>query len=317
MIRDLLNLIRWPNLIFIGIILWTMEYWVAQPVMHQIYFDSPLPWWLMMLMMIATLSVAAGGYIINDYFDVKIDRINRPDRLIVTRTISKDTTMLLFQIFTGVGIAAGLLVAGLCRSVSLAMVFVLVPGLLWFYSSSYKRQLIVGNLIIATTSAITPLLVAMVHVAYAEHQFGDIVRYTGLTTLLYQWLGGFALFAFLTTLVREVIKDMQDQMGDREMECHTLPIMIGETWTKVIVTSLILLIAGVICYLQFAVLPFNHTWHSLATRYVVFGLIIPLACELYLLWSAHIPSDYRNAQTLMKFIMFIGTLFSFVIFKLL
>ena len=129
------------------------------------------------------------------------------------------------------------------------------------------------------------------------------------------YLGGFAVFAFLTTWIREIVKDLQDQQGDRELECHTLPIQLGDTWTKVLVTILILATMALMAYSCLALVPFAHTWQSLNVRYLVFGGLIPMACEIWLLWAAKIPSDYRTAQLLMKFIMFIGTLYAIVIFR--
>jgi 4-hydroxybenzoate polyprenyltransferase len=130
---------------------------------------------------------------------------------------------------------------------------------------------------------------------------------------LYVWLGGFALFALLTTLIREIVKDLQDQTGDRELECHTLPIVIGDTWTKTMVTLLIAATIALLGWFWWSVLPFERAWNSLSTRYILFGIVVPLLCETALLWSAKIPSDYRAAQTLMKFVMFIGMLYGFVI----
>ena len=215
---------------------------------------------------------------------------------------------------TAIGAVLGLVAAWVTRSWVLAIVFVFVPGLMWFYSSSYKRQFIIGNLIVSFSAGLVPLVVAMANIGYMRHLYGaEVMQYSTIGKEIYVWVGAFALFAFLTTLVREILKDLQDQTGDRELECHTMPILIGETWTKVILTVLIAIIAGLACYAVFLWLPFGHAWSSMPVRYLVFGLLLPLCCELYLLWRASIPSDYRYAQGLMKFIMLVGVLFSIVI----
>lgn len=316
-ITDILQLIRCQNLIFITILLWVMEKWVAVPLLDKQYYGEQLPWYILLLLIIATVCVAAGGYVQNDYFDVKIDRINRPDNLIVTNTVSKPAAMRLGWILSAVGVLCGLIVAGLIKSWSLALIYVFVPGLLWFYSSSYKRRFLIGNLVVAFVAALTPMVIALANVGMLRKLYGPLVNYTTLPHDLYTWLGGFAIFAFLCTLIREIIKDIQDQMGDREMECHTLPVRLGDMWTKVIVTILIVLTMALIVYVWYAVLPFPHNWRSLSTRYMLFGMQIPFACELWLLWAARIPSDYKGAQGLMKLIMFLGMLFSFVIMRLL
>lgn len=311
--KDYLKLIRIPNLVFIAILLWVMEKWVAVPVLGQSLWQEQLPWWLLMLLIVSTVLIAAGGYVINDYFDVKIDRINRPERLIVTRTISKEQAMRFFQILTACGIAMGIAVAVVVRSTTLGLIYVVVPGLLWFYSSSYKRQFIVGNVIVAFASALVPMLIAFANVSYLKHSYGEVVQYSPASHDLYIWLGGFALFAFLCTWIREVIKDLQDQTGDRELECHSMPIKMGETPTKVFVTAMVLLTVGLIAWLAFSILPFSHVWGCLSIRYVVFGLFVPFVCLLWLVWAAKIPSDYRAPQFLAKFIMFLGTLYAYVI----
>jgi 4-hydroxybenzoate polyprenyltransferase len=193
---------------------------------------------------------------------------------------------------------------------TLGILFILVPGLLWFYSSSYKRLFMVGNLIIALLAGLTPMLVAMTNVAQLRLRFAPILPYTSLEHDLYAWLGGFALFAFLLTWMREIVKDMQDQMGDRELECHSMPVVWGDTWTKIFVTALAVLTLAIIGHLWYRVLPFPIGWNSLSTRYIVLGIITPLLGALWLLWAAKIPSDYKNCQQLIKFTMFLGMLYS-------
>lgn len=321
-VRDYLMLVRWQNLLMTAIVLFVMEKWVATPILCAAYFGEQLPWWLLTLLMLATVLITAGGYVINDYFDVKIDQINRPDRLIVTRSVTKPEAMRLFQVLTAAGIVCGI-VASIClRSWVTAVIFVFVPGLLWFYSASYKRQFLIGNLIVALAAALCPLLIAIANVAWLKHLYGDVngIDVLSLTTLphdLYMWIGGFAAFALWGTFIREIIKDMQDVTGDRELECHSLPVVLGEPVTKGIVTALLLAMAGAIVWLAWWVIPFPNGWNSLHARYVVLGLLVPIACELWLLWSARIPSDYRTAQSVMKFVLLMGVLYAFVINRLL
>ena len=312
--KSIFRLIRWQNLLFAALVVWLMEKMVAVPLLDRALFGEQLPSWLLVVLMLSVVFIAAGGYAINDYFDVRIDSINRPERLIVTRAISKHQAMLIHQVMTAIGAVLGLVAAWVCRSWALAIVFIFVPGLMWFYSSSYKRQFIIGNLIVSFSTSLVPLVVAMANAGYMRRLYGaEVMQYSTIGKEIYLWVGAFALFAFLTTLVREILKDLQDQTGDRELECHTMPILIGETWTKVILTLLIALVAGLACYAVFFQLPFQHTWSSMPVRYLVFGLLLPLCCELYLLWRASIPSDYRYAQGLMKFIMLVGVLSSILI----
>jgi 4-hydroxybenzoate polyprenyltransferase len=305
-----MKLVRWSNVLFLAALLWVMEKWVAAPILNAAAFGEQLPWYILLLIIVGTCLIAAGGYVINDYFDVKIDRINRPDEVIVTRSISKPAAMQMSLWLSGIGIACGVAAAVLLRSIPMGAVFIIVPGLLWFYSSSYKRLFMIGNLTIALLSAMTPMLIAMANVAALRMRFDFLLSYTTLVHDLYAWLGGFALFAFLLTWIREIIKDIQDQMGDRELECHSMPVVWGETWTKVFVTVLIVLTLAIVGHIWYRILPFSIGWESMSTRYIALGVVIPLLCTLWLLWSAKIPSDYKTCQQVVKFTMLIGMLYS-------
>ena len=314
-LKNIARLVRWSNLLFLAALMWLMEKWVATPILDKAAFGEQLPWYILLLTIVATVLIAAGGYVINDYFDVKIDRINRPDELIVTRSISKPAAMQLSLWLSAIGIVCGLVAAWMLRSLTIGIVFIIVPGLLWFYSSSYKRLFLIGNLTIALLAALTPMLIAMSNVAVLQNRFGMILPYTTLVHDLYAWLGGFALFAFLLTWIREIVKDLQDQMGDRELECHSMPVVWGETWTKVFITVLIVFTLAIIGHLWYHVLPFPISWTSLSTRYIVLGVVTPLLGTLWLLWAAKIPSDYKSCQQVIKFTMLLGMLYSIVLLR--
>lgn len=312
-IKPYLQLLRVGNLTFVAILLYVMEKWVATPLLQLEQFGELMPWWVLTLLIVSVVGIAAGGYVINDYFDVKIDRINRPDNLVVTRIISRDTAMNLFYGLTAVGVIAGTVVAWWAHSWTLLFTYVVIPGLLWFYSASYKRMFLIGNLVVAFASAIVPLLVAIANADYLHHLYQNALAYSPIVGELYVWTGGFAAFAFLLTWVREIVKDIEDIEGDREMECRTLPIVWGDKVAKIIATILLVVIATLIVYILFAVLPFSHEWKSLPTRYVVFGLIVPILCSIVLLWAANNRTEYHRVQTIIKFAMFMGMLFSYVI----
>lgn len=312
-IKPYLQLLRVGNLTFVAILLYVMEKWVATPLLQLEQFGELMPWWILTLLIVSVIGIAAGGYVINDYFDVKIDRINRPDNLVVTRIISRDAAMNLFYGLTAVGVIAGTVVAWWAHSWTLLFTYVVIPGLLWFYSASYKRMFLVGNLVVAFASAIVPLLVAIANADYLHHLYQNALAYSPIVGELYVWTGGFAAFAFLLTWVREIVKDIEDIEGDREMECRTLPIVWGDKVAKIIATILLVVIATLIVYILFAVLPFSHEWKSLPTRYVVFGLIVPILCSIVLLWAANNRTEYHRVQTIIKFAMFMGMLFSYVI----
>ena len=208
------KLIRIQNLIFLAFIQFIMRQVILMPILQKYGFEISQNNTPIILLILATVFIAAGGYVLNDYFDIRIDKINRPEKLIVTNEISKRTAMLLHQILTGIGIAAGLLLAYYTRSFTLAFIFIVIPGLLWFYSASYKRQFLTGNLIVAFLAAMAVLVVAITEVAVLRKEYANLIFETPIPGQFYGWLGGFALFSFLTTWIREIIKDIQDEAGD-------------------------------------------------------------------------------------------------------
>ncbi len=312
-IKPYFQLLRIGNLLFIAILLYVMEKWVATPLLQLAQFYEQMPWWVLTLLIMSTICIAAGGYIINDYFDVKIDRINHPEDLVVTRYISREGAMRLFQVLTILGVIMGLVVAWWARSWTLVMIFIVIPGLLWFYSASYKRQLLIGNIVVAFISAIVPLLVAIANADYLCHLYQENLVYSPIVGQLYVWTSGFSLFAFLITLAREMVKDIEDKEGDQEMECRTIPIVWGDKITKIIVSIILIITAALITYIAFYILPFPHEWRTLSTRYVIFGIITPIICSLILLWAAKTPQEIHRTQVVIKFTMFIGVMYSFVI----
>jgi len=308
-----LKLIRYQNLIFIAFIQFVMRQVVLVPILQTFGFEATMDTSMLYLLITATVLIAAGGYVLNDYFDVKIDAINRPEKQIVGVVLSRHTAMALHQGLTGLGVICGLLLSFYSKSFTLAFIFIVIPGLLWFYSASYKRQFLIGNLVIAFISAITILVVGITQLAFLQKEFGSLIFETPIPGSFYGWIGGFALFSFLFTLIREILKDIEDEKGDREMECRTLAIKWGVTKTK---TFLYCLIVLTVILLFLSEIFFIHFVGNLTLKYIIFGLVIPLAVLCYLIYSARSKSDFHQASLLSKVIMFVGVMYSFVFYYL-
>ncbi|MGC3979087.1 MAG: geranylgeranylglycerol-phosphate geranylgeranyltransferase [Paludibacteraceae bacterium] len=309
-----LNIIRWKNLLFIILIQWLIQHAVVFPILQTYGFDLLQSTHLGYMLIIATVLVAAGGYVINNYFDVKIDMINKPEKMIIVAgKISKKAAMRYYQFISGLGIVLGLIVAFTLKSFSLAFIFILTPGLLWFYSASYKRQFIWGNLVVSLLASLTVFSVGILEVAILKIQYGSLIYQTYIPQTIYGWTGGFAFFAFLCTWIREIIKDMEDENGDREMECRTMPIKWGVKKTKIFLYGLITVTIASLFFFYFRYIHFEGT---LTFRYILFGLVIPLFVLAYLIFKATLPVDFRQASTLSKFIMLIGILYSIFFYYL-
>ncbi len=306
-----LKLIRIKNLVFIAFIQIIMRQVLLMPILQKYGFEISAIDLNFLFMMLAIILLAAGGYVLNDYFDVKIDAVNRPDQLIVTKSVSKQNAMLYYQVLTGVGVVSGLLLAFRLSSFTLAFIFIVVPGLLWFYSSSYKRQFLIGNIIVALLAALSVLIVAFVELAVLEQDFGTLLFETPIPHQFYLWIGGFSVFSFLLTWIREIIKDIEDEKGDREMECRTMALKWGTPKTKYFLYFLIAVTVVALFVIQFFITEFEG---NLTVKYITFGLALPLALLVFLISKAQNVTDYHQASTFVKFIMLSGVLYSFIFY---
>jgi 4-hydroxybenzoate polyprenyltransferase len=166
----------------------------------------------------------------------------------------------------------------------------------------------VGNLIVALSAALVPLVPMFVETTALSNKYGELLHPTPILRTLYGWTCGFALFSFLFTFIREVIKDLQDEPGDREYECHTMAVVWGEKVTRIVITALILITNAILVYFVYALIPFEGT---LTSRYFLFGMAAPSVCLIAILWSKSCTA-YTNASSLCKFIMLIGTLYALI-----
>lgn len=312
---NFLKLIRVKNLAFIILIQVIVRYAILYPLLAIFNMDLVTGNLYFVLTVAATVFIAAGGYIINDYFDTRIDEINKPEEVIVGKTISRKTAMLLHQVLTGLGVIIGLLLSWKAQSFAIAVIFIFIPGLLWFYSSVYKRQFLIGNFIIALCSALVPLTIILFEVYFLRSKYGTEFIDNGLIRLILHWGFLFSMFAFVTTLIRELIKDMEDEEGDRELECNTVPIVLGPFWSKVIVLILTALLTG------YMILKFIQYPACIENRFVLFyfflAIVFPLFYFAISMYKAKRSHEFHQAGNLIKFVMFSGTMFTIPIYLLL
>lgn len=306
-----LQLVRYKNIAFI-ILIQTLTYWcIINPILITYGVQQTLPLFIKVLSIIATLFITAGGYVINDYFDIKIDMINKPDKVIITNSISKKSAMNFYITLTAIGILCGLTCAIFLRSITIALIFIITPGVLWFYSASYKRQLIIGNIIVAICASLVILLPLICVSTFLTDNY-PMIQETPIIKKIYSWVCSFAGFSFIFTFIREIVKDLEDIPGDREMECHTIPVVWKESTAKIIVTTLLILANILLTYVTLKVIPFNG---SLSFRYYIIGIATPSVFAIVSLWSNSCTA-YKTSSYILKFIMLIGILYSFVFYYL-
>ncbi len=230
------------------------------------------------LLSLSTVLIAAGGYVINDYYDVKIDYVNDPERVVVGRTIHRRVAILLHVALSVLGIIIGLFV-----SWKLALVNIFSVSVLWFYSNLLKRLPFIGNV---TVALLTGSSIAILLFLYSTN---------AVLILIY------ALFSFFMTLVREIIKDMEDLKGDNTYGCKTLPIVWGIRKTKIMLYLLVIVFSIIVAVI-------NQLYVNLPIIYFVMLLFVPLAWLVTRLVRADTKKDYGWLSSFCKVIMLLGIL---------
>lgn len=310
--KEYLKLIRIHNLLLIAIIQTFVFFTAILPIIGQYGFVLNLPYWIFASLVVATILIAAGGFVINEYFDIKIDRLNHPESVIVSNIISKKDTMHIYQILTISGVIIGVVASIVLKSFTLAFIFIIVAGLLWFYSSSYKRMLIVGNIVIALMSALVPFVPAFAAKEQLVLSYTDIILQLPIVPSIYTFCGVMALFAFFAVMSIEILKDIRDEYGDREMECHTIPVVWGATTSRII-TTLFILLTCCISVLSTIKISLPST---LSLRYTLFAIVLPSIFLLYFVWSKSCKA-IDNAIHVNRLIILLAGLYPLVYYYIL
>lgn len=294
-----LKLIRLPNLAIIILTQLLVWFCIIIPSL-DIYNGLPpmLPALELVCVIASTVLIAAGGYVINDYEDVDIDRVNKPDKLIITKHITKDQAWTYYLVLTISGIALGAYLALAFHSFNLFFIQALSAGALWFYSTSYKKQLLVGNLIVSVLSALVVLLPGIYEIMAEAAYFKEYLFNFSL-------ISAYAFFAFTTTLIREIVKDAEDIEGDELNECTTLPIVWGVNTAKTISIALCLIVFAGVVYVQTNRLEF-HDYFTFG--YFIAGVQIPLLFLIYLIIKGNDKTSFHKASTMTKLVMLGGIL---------
>jgi 4-hydroxybenzoate polyprenyltransferase len=296
-----LKLLRWPNLVFIVLTQWLFYYCVYLPLYQ---FSQPH---LLVWLIVASVCIAGAGYIINDYFDLNIDKINKPEKNVLNTVINRRWAIVWHLFLSMAGIVATAIAVGLGKWY-LIIANIICVAVLWLYSTSLKRQLLIGNFVISLLAAWTVLILF-----FSQVSFYEAFNTTNENTLKFFRLaflyGG---FAFIISLIREAIKDVEDREGDAQYGCHTLPIYAGLRTTKVYISIWIVVLLASLVILQLYILQFK--WFF-AVLYTIIFIIIPLFYLLFRLRKANTVKDFSKLSALTKTIMLSGIL-SMIFFRL-
>ncbi|MET7000952.1 geranylgeranylglycerol-phosphate geranylgeranyltransferase [Chitinophaga defluvii] len=303
------RLIRYPNLIYIALTQFLLQYCVVAPVLVKSGEVPSLSGGEFFLLSLSTILIAAGGYIINDYFDINIDIINKPDKMVVDKIISRRWAMAWHTIFNMAGVSLGFIVAWKTGQIYLGLTQVISSLLLWFYSTSFKRQVLIGNVVISLLTALSVVVVGFYEKQIYE-SFEAIMSPVGRK--LIQIIGIYALFAFIISMVREVVKDLEDMIGDSKDGCRTIPIVWGMQPAKRLCDGLFLALQLLLVMVELRVWILGW-W--IAIVYLLVFVQLPCIYAWVLLRKAHLPAHYHKVSSLVKWVMLTGIL-SMIFFKL-
>jgi 4-hydroxybenzoate polyprenyltransferase len=258
-------------------------------------------YWQYSLLVLATVLIAAGGYVINDIFDQETDQVNKPEKAIIGKHISESKAYTIYASLTITGVACGFVLANSVSHPNFAVLFVLIATLLYFYASSLKQIVVVGNIVVAALLAFSVIIIGIFDIV--PNTF-DINR--AQMGLAFSILFDYAKFAFIINLVREIIKDIEDINGDNSQGIRTLPIIIGTK--KTVIISFILLLIPTL-YLFYYIndnLFANDLYYSIF--YLLALVIAPIIFCLIKIINAKEKSDFHFISQLLKWIIFFGIL---------
>lgn len=306
LVKAFFRLVRWPNLVFIAVTQLLFLYCVVRPVFDKAGIGPNIHGWRFALLCISSVLIAAAGYIINDYFDLNIDQVNKPDKLIVEKIIHRRWTIIWHLVLSIIGILMGFVIDFTSSAYLLGWANLACVALLFVYSISFKKKFLIGNVLISILTAWVILVITWSENSHVFSSTSLNVNKILRVTFLYSG------FAFIISLIREVVKDMEDMEGDRRYGCHTMPIVWGVIATKVFtaVWLSVLIIALIIVQIY----ALNLGWW-LSVVYSVVLVIAPLLLIFKRLYTATTPKDYHSLSSLIKLVMFTGIL-SMIFFKI-
>lgn len=297
------RLVRWPNLVFIVLTQVIFNYAVIRPIFMHAGLVPNLHGTAFMLMCLSTVIVAAAGYIINDYFDYNIDQVNKPDKLVVGKYISRRWTIAWHLVLSIITVAIGFYLDFTSHIHLMGAANLLCTALLFLYSISLKRKLLWGNILVSLLTSWAVLAVTWCESSNLIHTLNTngLLQVNKITRITFLYAG----FAFIISLIREVVKDMEDVEGDRRYGCRTMPIAWGYNAAKVFVAVWIVVLVAALLILQVYVLLFGWWMISL---YFVLLVSVPLLWVLRKLAAAAAPADYHKLSSVIKLVMFMGIL---------
>lgn len=295
-----LRLVRYKNLLIIIATMLVIRY-----ALIATYMPLQLSLTGFFLLVLATVCIAAAGYIINDYFDVNADMMNRPDSVIIGKTIPRRNAMILHWALNIIGCVAGGLVSFGVGRPNYTFIFLFIAGILWFYSTTFSKEPILGNIVVAFMVASVPFIEVFYETIPLLAMPIDAIRNMNVNLEeILVWSVGYTVFAFLLTFQRELVKDIEDVEGDRTYGRNTLPIAFGYSVARYVTIGVSFVVILCLIYSEICKL---HDFYSLL--FINIGLIVPLLMALVIFIKAQSVKEYHTVSLILKLVMLMGLVY--------
>lgn len=299
LVAAFLKLVRLPNLFFIALTQSLFQFCIFIPLFKDQVAKNDTPQFI--LIVAASLCIAAAGYIINDYFDINIDEVNKPQQMVIDKVINRRWAIAWHFTLSFTGLVLTFLALPFLQKWYLILGNACCVALLWFYSTTFKKKLLIGNISIALLTAWTIMILF-----FSKVSFGDAFGTENITEhKLFRISFLYSAFAFISTLIREAIKDMEDREGDEKYGCRTMPIVWGINATKVYVAVWLVALIAMLIMVQVYVMQFRWWW---LTLYSIFIIILPLVYIFSKLFKASSAKDFHALSGWIKLVMLTGIL---------
>ncbi len=314
LITAFLRLVRLPNLVMIAVTQ-VLFYFSIVPLYtgDEVWIHSSFKALHYFMLIISSLLIAAAGNIINDYFDRNIDEINKPEKKIIDKLIKRRWAIVLHIVFSLTAILLGFYIDSQTPVFWLGFSNTICVLLLFGYSISLKKKLLIGNVLISLLTAWVIFVCFLCY--YRTLSCSGCEPTTEWPATLRRFIRISFLytgFAFVISLIREVVKDMEDIEGDKKYGCKTIPIAWGIPAAKVFVAVWLVVLIGMISIIQIYVLQLGWYWSA---AYSIVLIIAPLIWTLRKLYQAQVPKDYHQLSIAIKLVMLTGLL-SMIFFKI-
>ncbi len=316
------RLIRPINLVIIALTMYSIRFFYfilsdAQALRSGEKFDF-------ILLVFSTVLIAAAGNIINDYFDVRADRINRPKRLIISKHIKRRWAIISHWILNAVAFSIAIYLSARYQTFWYVFIHLVTINTLWFYSMHFKRKPFIGNFMIAVLTALVPVLCGIhfyFQIGIENTVIAELTPNSSLNQnilfwkyfLLADWrfIYFLAFFAFTLNLSREIIKDIQDVEGDKHLFAKTLPLTIGIQKSAIIAGVVLAIVPITVSILFLSQVSQNYGTNILALLPIVISCFLNLISLFLLSPKSGEIRNIKKADLIIKISMLSGILIPF------